>query len=750
MNNNLRECIESFNNIIWLYRNIIDNKILENENLKNIDNETKKELFDYIFDKYLDSESELNSLSIDARYYGGFFCFLKNIKIFSSIEGYCIDKIKNEIEKIKISNLRDIFMHLDMSLFLADETLLNAIPFNEYLSFISYRIKDINYGNGYFYAKSMSLIFIINLLLEKIKEKADIDKILDAIKKFDEFGQYNILEYIIHSLTKEEIQSNLIYDNLIKYCIELFNEEKLRKSQYNYNRRITKILEVTIDAIFEDIERLKFILDIYFPKDEKELDKIYEYIEYEEKYKLDIPLYCLSKKKIDIKNILKLTDAQRKLIIKYLALYVRKDKHNEIKIIVKNILDEYIDLSIYWNLVREKFLWYCSTKTLDLYFFNRYRNVLMLLKPNIEEFKNFPKQTKNVFYWHIIKEDNKELYPLIPEGVKKAMETDKRYKEKIEEEKRLFQKERIECIHKFFDKNKILEDIYNIIKVLEDNPTFQDLSLYNDEFYKGKYDNKEKYLKDTERVIVNPFIIDYYLIISKFFVKTVFMDKIKEYVDKYWDKHWGIQLYNYLKRHGDIVDKVNFSEEEKNKIKDYFKSSNYKETIQDLHNCLKGTFDNSYLYFIFYNLENIFKYIKFEYDEEILINMLKIPYDYYRGDIKLYNNNYYLEYMGIIVDGYDDEINFDNFFNNNKELKKSVLKKLIETINKYRIMEEFGSYYTLLSIIKLYNSDKENCKSYYDDIVKLVSYFRISLSNKDIIDNENKIKIRKEYSNEFR
>ena len=641
-------------------------------------------------------------------------------------------------------------MHLDMSLFLADETLLNAIPFNEYLSFISYRIKDINYGNGYFYAKSMSLIFIINLLLEKIKEKADIDKILDAIKKFDEFGQYNILEYIIHSLTKEEIQSNLIYDNLIKYCIELFNEEKLRKSQYNYNRRITKILEVTIDAIFEDIERLKFILDIYFPKDEKELDKIYEYIEYEEKYKLDIPLYCLSKKKIDIKNILKLTDAQRKLIIKYLALYVRKDKHNEIKIIVKNILDEYIDLSIYWNLVREKFLWYCSTKTLDLYFFNRYRNVLMLLKPNIEEFKNFPKQTKNVFYWHIIKEDNKELYPLIPEGVKKAIETDKRYKEKIEEEKRLFQKERIECVHKFFDRNKILEDIYNIIKVLGDNPTFQDLSLYNDEFYKGKYENKEKYLEETERVVINPFIIDYYLIISKFFVKTVFMDKIKEYVDKYWNKHWCIQLYNYLKRHSDIVDKVNFSEEEKNKIKDYFKSSNYKETIQDLHNCLKGTFDNSYLYFIFYNLENIFKYIKFEYDEEILINMLKIPYDYYRGDIKLYNNNYYLEYMGIIVDGYDDEINFDNFFNNNKELKKSVLKKLIETINKYRIMEEFGSYYTLLSIIKLYNSDKENCKSYYDDIVKLVSYFRISLSNKDIIDNENKIKIRKEYSNEFR
>ena len=725
INNNLKEYIESFDNIIWLYRYIIDNKILENESVKNIDNETKKELFDYIFDKYLDSESELNSLSIDARYYGGFFCFLKNIKIFLSIEGYCIDKIKNEIEKIKISNLRDIFMHLDMIIFLDDKSLLNEIPFDKYLSFISNRIKDINYGNGYYYAKSMSLIFIINLLLEKIKEKEDIDEILDVIKKFDEFGQYNILEYIIYSLTKEEIQSDLIYNNLIKYCIELFNEEKLIKS--HLNKRITKILEVIIDAIFEDIERLKFILDIYFPKDEKELEKIYKYIDYEERYKLDIPLYCISKNKVDIKNTL--TDIQCDIIIKYLALYVRKDKDNEIKIIVKNILDEDIDLRIYWNLVKEKFLKYCS-KTFDLYFFNRYRNILQLLNPTVDEFNNFSEQVKNVFYWHIIEEYNKELYQLIPEEVKKAKEIEKRYKEKIEEEKRLFQEERTKCVYKFFDKNKIIEDIDNIVKVLGDSPTFQDLSYYNDEFYKGKYENKEKYLEDTERVIINPFIIDYYLIISKFFVKTVFMDKIKEYVDKYWDKHWCIQLYNYLKRHSDIVDKVNFSEEEKNKIKDYFKSSNYKENIKDLHNCLEGTFDNSYLYFVFYNIENIFKDIKFEYDEEILMNMLKIPYDYYKGDIKLFNNNYYLEYFGVIMEYDADNIDFDRFFIGNEEMKNSIFKKLIESIDKDMITNEFGSYYTLLNVIKLYNSDKENYKLYYDNIAELVAHFYTSSLNK--------------------
>ena len=71
MNNNLREYIESFNNIIWLYRYIIDNKILENENLKNIDNKARKELFDYILEnifKYIkfeyDEEILINMLKI--------------------------------------------------------------------------------------------------------------------------------------------------------------------------------------------------------------------------------------------------------------------------------------------------------------------------------------------------------------------------------------------------------------------------------------------------------------------------------------------------------------------------------------------------------------------------------------------------------------------------------------------------------------------------------------------------------------
>ena len=722
MNNNLWEYVENFDNTILLYADIISDNILENKKLKNIDDDSKKALFDYIFDKYLDNEIQLNSLSITSRYYGW---TLKDIKIFSSIQEYCKDKIKKKIEELKISDVRDIFMHLDMVLFLDEKNLITEIPFSEYISLIKDGIKILDYSNLFYYSKSISLIFLMKFKILKIKKKRDIDEILlEVIKKIDEYKQYNIFEDIIYSLSKDEIKSDFIYDNLIKYCIELFSKDKLKNSHLKLN--LLKTLEVIIDAISEDIERLKYILDMYLTKDEKELEEIYKHIDYNKyRYKLDIPIYCLYRlnNRVNLKNDV-LSIEQYDLIIKYFGLNVKKEN----EIIIKTILDEDIDLSVYWDLVRKEFIEYCSNydKKHWLFFLDRYRDLLKVLNPTKEEFKKFSEHSKIYFYYYILKEENKELYPLIPEEIKRELEMDKKYNRKIEEENKLFQIERVECVHKFFDKNKIIEDIDNIIKVLGDNPTFEDLNSYNKEFCKGKYENKEKYL-ESEIVIISPFIIDYFLIISRMLVKDMSMDKIKNYVNNYWDKHWGIQLYNYLKRQNDVVDKVNFNEEEKIKIKDYFKSSNYSKTIKNLHNCLEGTFDNSYLYFTFFNLENIFKDIQFEYDEEILINMLKIPYYYYKGDIKLYKNNYYLEYFGIIVEY--DNINFDNFFGN-KEMKTSVLQKLIDSCYKDKITDEFGSYYTLLSIIKLYNSDKENYKLYYNDIaILVVNFYKLSLNN---------------------
>lgn len=73
------------------------------------------------------------------------------------------------------------------------------------------------------------------------------------------------------------------------------------------------------------------------------MNEIYKYIDYEQRYKLDIPIYCLSRlnNRVDLEDILSIE--QYTFVIMYLALYIEKDN----KIIIKNILDENIDLSVY-------------------------------------------------------------------------------------------------------------------------------------------------------------------------------------------------------------------------------------------------------------------------------------------------------------------------------------------------------------------------------------------------------------------
>lgn len=82
------------------------------------------------------------------------------------------------------------------------------------------------------------------------------------------------------------------------------------------------------------------------------------------------------------------------------------------------------------------------------------------------------------------------------------------------------------------------------------------------------------------------------------------------------------------------------------------------------------------------------KDIKFDYNKEILYNMSKIPYYYYKGDIKLYNNNYYLEYTGIITDSDLKYIVLDSLFKNTKETGNFIFQKFMETIDKDGITKE--------------------------------------------------------------
>ena len=81
----------------------------------------------------------------------------------------------------------------------------------------------------------------------------------------------------------------------------------------------------------------------------------------------------------------------------------------------------------------------------------------MLLKPTIEEFKKFPKQTRNIFYWNITKEDNKELYSLIPEGVKKQQKQIKDIEKKQRKKSDYFKKKEQNAFINFLIKIKLLK-----------------------------------------------------------------------------------------------------------------------------------------------------------------------------------------------------------------------------------------------------------------------------------------------------
>lgn len=699
MNKILDDYINNFDNILDFYYDLIEIKE-GNEILENINDDDKKELFDYIFYKYLDEENRLIALSI-GNYYRNEVMRLNDIKIFSTIKDYCKGIIENSINNLRKNEIRDIYLLFDMSIFIdEDDKKINNIDCDEYLTYIEKNISSIDNKNYFYYIKLISFIIIIKLYTNKLDNNS-LKIIMPLIEKLgSEDMQYNMLSKLVLYLKDEYIILDIVYYNFIKYYFEVSSRILNKKNMHPFilNNNIKIILHI-IDIISDSEEKLKNVLDIFFVNDSKELKELFNNIRYDiETDNLDIPVYCLSKNK-DLVNCL--SKEQYCIFMIYLA---SNFKNNEIKIKIHNDIE--IDLSCYIDNLQKYFLSFCkhNNKMSDMYFIDHYKDLLLSLNITADDFNNFTKVMQNYFAWHIIKETD-ELYQYIPEDIKKEISIDKEYREKIEQEKSLCEEKRLSCVHSFFCKYKLISDIDDIIKCLGEKPTYNDLALYNQEY--NKYENKKEYL-DREIIIINPFIIYYSLIISKIFSKTIDMNEIKKYVETYWDKHWGIHLYNYMQYISDIRDKVIFTDEEKIKIKQYFEVD-FEDNIKDLYNCLIGVNDNSYLYYLFYNFDNIFKYIDINYNENILLNLLKIPYYYYRGNIKLYNNYYYLEDIGVIDERFDERIDFNKFFDQSIFSKEEILNKLIEKIenDKEKIINENGSYYILLSIIKIYNSDKK-------------------------------------------
>ncbi|PLV58578.1 hypothetical protein [Brachyspira pilosicoli] len=725
MNKILDDYINSFDNILNFYYDLIYLKE-DNEILDNINDDDKKELFDYVFDKYLNEENILIALSV-GNYYENETIKLNDIKIFSTIKDYCKDIIENTINNLRENEIKNIYLLLDMSIFIdEDYKKINNMYCDKYLTYIEKSISSIDNKNYFYYIKLISFIIIIKLYTNKLDNNS-INIIMTLIEKLGaEDRQYNMLGNLVLYLEDEYIRLDMIYDNFIKYYFEISSRilNKKYMPPFILNNNIKIILDIIdiIDIISDSEEKLKNVLGIFFINDSKELKELFNNIIYDIKIdNLDIPVYCLSKNKYLVNC---LSDEQYSVFMIYLA---SNFKNNEIKIKIYDYIE--IDLSCYIDNLQKYFLSFCkhNNKMSDMYFITHYRDLLLSLNITADDFNNFTKIMQNYFAWNTIKETD-ELYQYIPEDIKKEKSIDKEYREKIEKEKSLYEEKRLSCVHNFFFKDKLISDIDDIIKYVGEKPIYNDLASYNQEY--NKYKNKKEYL-DREIVIINPFIIYYLLIISKILLKTIDMNEIKKYIETYWDKHWAIHLYNYMQHISDIRDKVIFTDEEKIKIKKYFEVD-FEDNIKDLHNCLKGVTDNSYLYYLFYNFDSIFKDIDINYNENMLLNLLRIPYYYYRGNIKLYNNYYYLEYMGIIEERFDERIDFNKFFDKSIFSKEEILNKLIEKIENddEKIIDENGSYYILLSIIKIYNNDKENLSKFFVKIKNLViKYYLMYLKN---------------------
>lgn len=722
MNKILYDYINSFDNILNFYYDLIDLKE-DSEILENINDDDKKELFDYVFDKYLNEENILIALSV-GNYYENEIIKLNDIKIFSTIKDYCKYIIENTINNLRENEIRNIYLLLDMSIFIdEDYKKINNIYCDKYLTYIEKGISSIDNKNYFYYMKLISFIIIIKLYTNKLDDNS-INIIMPLIKKLGtEYRQCDMLSNLVLYLKDEYIKLDIVYDNFIKYYFEISSRILNKKDMHPFilNNNIKIILHI-IDIISDSEEKLKNVFGIFFINDSKELKELFNNIRYGIKiYNLDIPIYCLSRNKYLVNC---LSDEQYSVFMIYLA---SNFKNNEIKIKIYDDIE--IDLSCYIDILQKYFLSFCkyNNEMPNTYLIDHYRDLLLSLNITADDFNNFTKIMQNYFAWYIIKETD-ELYQYLPEDIKKEKSIDKEYREKIEKEKSLYEEKRFCCVHSFFFKDKLISDIDDIIKYVGEKPTYNDLALYNQEY--NKYENKKKYL-DSEIVIINPFIIYYSLIISKISLKTIDMNEIKKYIETYWDKHWGIHLYNYMQHISDIRDKVIFTDEEKIKIKKYFEVD-FEDNIKDLHNCLIGVNDNSYLYYLFYNFDSIFKDIDIDYNENILLNLLKIPYYYYRGNIKLYNNYYYLEDMGIIDERFDERIDFNKFFDKSIFFKEEILNKLIEQIenDNNKIIDENGSYYILLSIMKIYNNDKENLSKFYVKIKNfVVKYYLMYLKN---------------------
>lgn len=698
---------------------------LESFNLKKgyFNKKEQLELFNYFFD--LRKEGILP-------YFTNYFRFKSDIitesEIFYEIKYDISEKLDNEIKLIleKSEMLEnDVFNLFDYIVSIYKEKNKDIIieyikkSFGKINIIINNDVNNIKNENNLIF-KSLQMLSIIDYLkVNDIKEELS-----------------NIIKYIYTNIDKVDFSFTvfklLLRDDILDidkkdFIYFIISSNNIENKDFMNLTPISLYYDI-INKLINKINDIKFLSDIfndYFPE-----NKDFRTIVYRE----FLLQFIVLKKCIDINNG-SIDNIFNEEFKNYLLIYVgyiyNSYQYNNQEGFVIN-LDNYLDLKIDLTYLLKEVKKYISilSKTYDFpsgedYFwskrlFKEYVNSIAVYNTCSESAKKFrieliDSEDDPLFN---ISDDNAELLKEIKYNLSNEVKAKKK-KEEIDKEQ---EREKLNCIDKFFSLDDIRKDFIKIIGQFSENILKSgEFSLNIDnrnEFW--MYNNIEEYLnKDID--ILNPFLISYIKDISFYFHKNkIDLQEIFYSVINNWNKYYILHLYNYLisiKKYD-----YNFHIDKKKEIINYFHNKEIK-----------------FPKYVLIHAEKVFGFdlkLKDLFDDNTIIDILKTNYSFIQfnepKEILIYKNIMAYPEINYII----EEIDFSSLFKIYNINTYNILNKALSSIN-IKDAALFGSqnYYLFLSIINLYNilDNKEVCKE------KLISLLKDHFYNNILIDDYNTI-----------
>lgn len=674
----------------------------------------KKEIFNYFF--YLRKKLELPYFTT---YYYGKTDTITEANFFNDIIDIIVNSLESEIKNILDKDnidSQDIFDLFDYIVCVSrhiDKNKIIEYVNNSLLAILNMLESNHTKEDEKKIQSSIYMIKYIDINISYIED--NLYKIIYFIDQTKNIGNKLVLELSkqIGFLLKKEENIDNVNKDIILFILSNFNRNI---NNYDIDSVISIKLILNILDKINDIDFEIKIFSYTFPNWLKDiLSNNYSYY-------LFIQFMLI--KKIHQKGCIeKLEPKQKDFLFKYIAFHLI---NTDFKL---KIEDEEIDLSKLKKTI--------SNYIIDIFEVYEGEDSFLysqIIINYIDSQEKYDKCSKKVKKYRIslilssddpiynIKEDDEEINNILKvkqENIEKLQKL--RYKiEKYKEDK---ENEKINCIKKFFNFEAIKEDIGFILKQFDNKCIITEMDFYklNNKYEYLSFDDKNKIIDDSFSIpIFNPFCIFYIYEIFNFdflYQEEVDLNIVYKYLIDNWNNFYILHLYNYLIaiRKYDY----NFSNEEKEIIRNYFKNIN----IQ-------------FPKYILLHLEKVFGFdidLKRFIDDKSIIELLSYPY-YFIKECPcqiLISDRISIKYPVGRPSYVDLEFETFNF--------NSIIKKL--NIDKYYLLDlcikhidienaiNFPSYkyYFLVSTINLYNSVDNKIK--YTDKIKeiILEYFKATL-----------------------